>query len=366
MPNEVSIVGGGVVGLLLAKRLAQKEIPTTVYESKKDIAEGAAKASGIISVKGLEDMKIDYKPSIINQLYGAVLHSGKQKITVSSKNRQAYVTDRAKLVRICESEAKEAGATIKLGKRMTKRDLLSMSEDDIIVGADGAVSIVGSTFEFPSIDNFVLTYKAEYKNANIWDKRHVELFFSNELQNGLFGWMAPYSETDIELGIGINPSSKQNSLSAFKNLIKNESIEGMIANADYKDGHASMIPLSPRKKTVKGNVMLVGDAAGQVKATTGGGLVFGSICAKIAAETIEQKIRNNKPLLNYEKAWRRSLGIEIKLHSIAHNYYSKSKTLESFFMLSKIFGIERFLSDHGDMDMPSLTLKRLFLRSLAK
>ena len=139
----------------------------------------------------------------------------------------------------------------------------------------------------------------------------------------------------------------------------------MIKGAERATGYASIIPLEARKKTVSGNVILVGDAAGQVKATTGGGIIFGIACARMAAKTIENNIKKGTNLNSYEKLWRSKYGFDLKLHKFIHSYYSSltTKRFEVFIKLAKLFGAEDFFGRYGDMDSPSLMVKRLFLRN---
>jgi Dehydrogenases (flavoproteins) len=369
MPKSVLIVGAGVIGLILAGELGKAGIDTTVYESKASVSQNAARASGIFSREGLSKIGIGYKKAMLNTLNGAVVHGGGQALAVQTPDTKAYVLDRGILAGICADEATANGAEIVLNKRLTKDELVELSKDDnrIIVGADGAVSSVASAFGFPQIKEYVLTYKAEYENAEINDMHKVELFFSNNVSNRFFGWTVPYSPTKLEVGVGVSSYSKKTSSSAFGAFIKTREVEAMIGSAKKVAGYASIIPIRSRKKTVIGNVLLVGDAAGQVKATTGGGIIFGAACAKLASKAILDNIDSGKPLERYERLWRKNYGLDLKLHRALHHYYSGlgDRSLAAAIMMSKLFGFERFLSRYGDMDSPSLMLKRFFLRKIS-
>lgn len=370
MDKKAVIIGAGVIGLTLAKELTLGGIDTKVYDSKRVVSEGSAKASGILSVTGLNSAGIPYKDSIINTLNGAILHAGKEVLRIKAREPKAYVIDRGMLAESCMKLAESAGAEVILSKRMSKTELLQIADnkDNILVGADGAVSTVASTFNFPGISEYVLTYKAEYDAVNIEDKSMVGLFFSNEMTNRFFGWTVPYSDQRMEVGLGISSGVKANSYVAFKRFVNGGLLGTLFENAERVNGYASIIPLSCRKITVKGNVLLVGDAAGQVKATTGGGIIFGSLCAKVLAKVIVDNVSKGSPLSVYEKEWRKRYGMELKMHKLLHRYYSGLKTggFEALFKLSKMFGAEEFFSMYGDMDRPSLILKRVFLRGLAK
>ncbi|MGC8571826.1 MAG: FAD-dependent oxidoreductase [Candidatus Micrarchaeia archaeon] len=364
--KDVAIIGAGVIGLLLAKQLANNGIDVEVFDSKKDVAENAGKASGILSISGLADLDVNYKPAIINALNGARIYTEKAELSISAKDYKAYILDRRKLAEVCAKEASKAGAVLKLGSRLTKLEIEKMkNEYKVIVGADGAVSTVASTFNFPSIKDYILTYKAEFKNAHIDDDKKVEIYFKKNITKRFFGWIAPYSKTDLEVGIGISEKEYRNSFNAFSMFINDDMIKKKLKGAQMIKGYASIIPIKYRSITVKDNVLLVGDAAGQVKATTGGGIIFGSLCANVAAQSIIKYIRNNVSLSNYEKGWRKRYIKDLRMHRFIHSLYSNmdENSLSTLIKISKVFGIEKFLSEYGDMDKPSLIIKRFFLRS---
>jgi flavin-dependent dehydrogenase len=367
--KRVVVIGAGIIGLVLAKELASYGLDTTVYDGKKDIAEGSEKASGILSKKGLELSGIEYKGSIVNTLSGARLHFGRQTLKISTEKVQAYVLDRGKLAEANYKSAKEAGADIKLGSRLSPERIRDFDDGNtIIVGADGAVSSVARAFSFPQIEKFVLTYKAEYRNAKISDKSMVDLYFSKKYAQGFFGWIAPYSNSVAELGIGITDKVKKHSAMAFSSFTETEKVKEVIEDAELVSGRASIIPVSRRAKTAEGNAILVGDAAGQTKATTGGGIIFGIACAKVAVRSIYLHLKEGRKLSLYDKDWRKSYGTDLKMHAALHDYYSRvsEEHMERFIGIAKALGAESFFSKYGDMDSPTLMLKRLFLRRLVK
>jgi len=361
--KEIVIIGAGPVGLALAKELGELGLHSTIYDSKSSVSEGSDKASGILSIGGLNELGISYdkyKNAVLNTLNGARIHAGKTVLNIEADNDKAYILDRKKFAELLAKYAKENGATLKLKTRLNKEELLKMQNNNtIIVGADGAVSTVAKTFNFPPIERFILTYKAEYKNVDVEDVKKVELFFSNNITKGFFGWIAPYSKSNIEIGIGVSSDSKKNSFSVFSDFINKKEIADKIEGAKLVKEAASIIPIEVRKKTAMRSIILVGDSAGQVKASTGGGIIFGISCAKIAASTIYRYIQGDiDSLSEYERLWRRNYLFDLKLHKFIHNYYSSSTTLLSTTMrILKVFGIEQFLAKYGNMDKPSLMFK---------
>ena len=310
---------------------------------------------------------MDFDDAVINSLYGAVLHSGKRALHVRSKKLQAYVLDRIKLAELCAEQAKHAGAKIVTGSRINNKDLERFSDEGaVIVGADGGLSAVARWSGFPQTTGHVLTFKEVYENSGYEKEDEVGLFFSQKFSDGFFGWAVPYGGRNLEIGIGTR-SGSWNSRSAIERMKGDDMVSAMIGDAKLIDAKASIIPIGTRKYTAKGNVLLVGDAAGQVKATTGGGIIFGGSCAIVAAEAIQKHIKEGKPLELYDKMWRRRYGGDLSMHRIIHNYYSKVGDIgmERMLWLLDALGMGSFLGRYGDMDRPSLILKRFFLRGLA-
>ena len=360
MNRNVTIIGAGLIGLVLAKELASKGIGVTVYDRKKRVGEGAQKASGVISANGIESIGMGYREAIVNKLDGATIHAGKRTLKIKSDSVKAYVFDRERLSETFYKQAIGEGAEIILDTRIEREKIREMS-NTIIVGADGAVSTVASAFGFPRIEEYVLTYKREYSCATVEDDGAVDLYF-NSATARFFGWTIPYSNKVIEAGIGISNKRRENSRAAFESFAAAKPDKGL--EKPQGKGYASLIPLKTRRTTTIGNVLLVGDAAGQVKSSTGGGIVFGALCAKVAAEAIENHIKRGTKLAVYESMWRKRYGPELTMHRMIHSYYSAlgEKGMERFLWIASAIGLGGFLGRYGDMDRPSLMLKRLFIR----
>ncbi len=361
MKNEVAVIGGGTAGLMAASMLAENGIGVTVFEAKKSVEENADRASGVLSVSGLNEAGIPYKNAIANRLNGAYFFHGSKCITVSSKKTKAYVLDRKKLAKACFDLAVKSGAEVRLGNRINKGELKKMGNEYFaLIGADGAVSSVADAFGFPGIEKYVLTYKAEYVVAKIKDPKKVGIYLDRNAK-GFFGWHIPYSENKLEVGIGIE-SGKGNSKMAFDSFIKNRRIEKVIKGGERIGWHASIIPLEARKKTAKGNVVLIGDAAGQVKASTGGGIIYGALCAAVAAKAIIASKEKGSGIEAYENMWRNAYGLDLALNSLIHRYYSNEFATSLLFKISSLFRIEKLLEKYGDMDQPAKTLANILKR----
>jgi geranylgeranyl reductase family protein len=363
----VSVIGAGTAGLIAARELSLRGIETSVHD-QKEIPGRPASASGIFSIGGINNLGINYRKSLTNTLYGARFHAGKEVMEVRSKEPQAYVLDREELNSICIDEAEDAGATINLGRRVAGNELGEMSEGGIVIGADGAASAVASYFKMGSIDEFILTYKAEYR-TRIDDAGMVDLFFDGNYAPGFFGWLCPNSDSVMEVGIGVSMQNG-NAKAYFDKFAGSERIRKVLGNAEFLKGGASMIPIRLRKRIFdeERNVVLVGDAAGQVKPSTGGGIVFGGNAAKMAAEAVANRILRGGSLEQYAKSYKKKYMIDTKLHGLARSIYTRDGILgmEGMLKIMKALRMEKFLAEYGDMDMPSVVPKRFLLSVFGK
>jgi len=359
MRTRVAVVGAGTAGLIAAKNLAALGIDTNVYERKKRLGY-PPRASGIVSIEGLGSLGADYRKAVTNTLYGANIHAGGEVMRILSKKPVAKVLDREILNDLCYDESVEEGAHVFTGRDINSEMLDELHRRNIIVGADGAVSAVARHFAMGEIGDHVLTYKAEFA-ARPRDHRVVDMFFDNNVAPGFFGWICPKAKDLTEVGIGIGQGHGNR-------LLKIKEISEAIGKARMLSSYASVIPLRPRERIVdeKEEVLLVGDAAGQVKPTTGGGIVFGGNGAILAARAVRDHLREGAGLGEYEKAFDSGFGRDLMLHRTLRRIYSGmgKSNLSLLMKAAKALGAESFLSKYGDMDRPSAMVRRFFLRNL--
>jgi flavin-dependent dehydrogenase len=111
--------------------------------------------------------------------------------------------------------------------------------------------------------------------------------------------------------------------------------------------------------------MGVGDAVGQVKATTGGGIVFGGLCAKIAGKVAVQAIGDNdfseKYLRKYQKEWHQRYLRELRLMKLLRSLLNSmpDKIIDELFLSISSQGIPELIEEIGDIDMQGELIKKV-------
>lgn len=349
---DVHIVGAGPAGSISALSTIRNGHNVVISEDHP-VSGLPENCSGLFSVDGLESLKdfIDYKTTIINGIRGANIHINGTTLSVRRENPVAHVCNRSEMDAILASNAESEGAKINYGERINGSFHASN-----IVGADGPFSHVARHFSFPSIRKFAATLQADVK-FSCENKDIVEIFVSNSKFPGFFAWVIPHNEEEAEFGVGVETPSR--AIHSWRNLLKLMEVD----SAPQPSG--ASIPLETRSKTAKKsngkNIFLVGDAAGQVKSTTGGGVIFGGNCAALLGKHI------HKPE-NYESEWRNKFGTDLAIHKILHEYLA-SQSEESLSALGKRLKrlkIDVYLSKNGHMDKPTKMIRPNILVHMIK
>jgi digeranylgeranylglycerophospholipid reductase len=219
---------------------------------------------------------------------------------------------------------------------------------------------VGRAAGLPRCEKFLsgVQFEAPYAAS---DPGFVEIFIGNNFAPGFFAWAVPFGDM-ARIGLAKNPDS----LPAQHYLEK--LLEHPVVASRYRGSRTEHvvggIPLGPPDRTVKDNVMLLGDAAGQVKPTSGGGVYMGAVCAKIAGEVAARAARKEARLEEYEKRWRSAVGRELAIGMRIHKSLGKlsDKNLNEFIAFLNRPEIMDCITEYGDMDHPSVLLQKLISR----
>ncbi len=365
--SRAIVVGSSAVGGITAKSLAERGVDTLVLEEHFKAGK-FHKCSGIMSKAGLESLGVSLKECTLNEVRGARIFAGKQEMKIEASSAKGVVIDRQLYDEKCASEAAQAGAKFAFNSRVdkiTKEDnSFNISaagktySSPVLIGCDGANSVVARELSFPKIpqSDFVLGWEGEYAGAVVPEPHLVHVYLDSQLFKGFFGWLIPVNATTVRIGYATAdfPSARE-SKENFLGLPQiAQAISASKACTCVRDFNY-VIPLRPRARTQIGNSMLCGDAAGQVKATTGGGVVFGGKCGKIAAQEAAKHLLEGAEI-NYEREWRRQYGGVLQAHYFLRKLYNFAESpgdgalLKAGIFLGNALGANRLLSSKGDMD----------------
>lgn len=348
---DVHVVGAGPAGAISAIS-AMRHNHSVVISEDHPVSGLPENCSGLFSVDGLESLKkfVNYKPTILNKIYGANVHINGTVLRIRKQDPVAYVCNRSHLDHLLAENAESEGAKINYCERVSGN-----FHAKNIIGADGPLSYVARHFKFPKIRKFAATLQADVPFT--CDEPVVDVFLSNEKFPGFFAWVIPHNEEKAEFGVGVEVPTR--AVEGWKNLLKLKKVE----NAPKPSG--ASIPIETRSKTAiktdGKNVLLVGDAAGQVKSTTGGGVIFGGNCAALAGKFVTNPHR-------YELEWRLRFGPDLAIHKFVHDYLASQSdnSLSALGKQLKTMNIDGYLSKNGHMDKPTKMVRPEFLSHILK
>jgi flavin-dependent dehydrogenase len=206
--------------------------------------------------------------------------------------------------------------------------------------------------------DYTIGAQAEVKTAGTDE---VEVYFG-DIAPGFFAWLVPTSPTTARAGL----LSRTRPGLYLRKWLEHLESQGRIALEDVRINYGA-IPLRPLSRTYGERMLVVGDAAGQVKPTSGGGIYYGLLCADIAADTLHQALSDDdlstKRLSRYEKAWRKKLGRELKTGYWARKLYERlsHRQIDRLFQIVKASGIDEALLKAKDLsfDWHGRTIRQL-------
>ncbi len=372
--TDILVVGGGPAGLIAAREAARRGVDVTVFEEDREIGL-PCHCAGLLSLKGLDEIKVPSNgPFVQNRVRGACFYSPSGlSFKVERDEAVASVVDRVALDRFLANQAIEAGAVIRVNSkvRSLKRvngEMIAEVEQGpsirvkMIIDAEGVssrlVKAIGLKPLKPECILPALQFDLESIDIN---PEYVELYVGEKIAPGFFAWVIPLSGDSARVGLACRGSNPYERLDRF--------VQSRFGGKDRFNKVSTrsglIVTCGPIGKTFGDNLMVVGDAAGQVKPTTGGGVVMGGICASIAgevaAEAVEKGMFTSSFLRRYEVLWRERLGREFRLTRLARRVADRlpDKTIDKVFKAVIDENLQSELSIQGDMDLQSGVILRL-------
>ena len=351
----ISVIGGGPSGSYVASLLA-KDYDTTIYEEHDRIGK-PIQCTGIVS-KNLNEY-VDLKSSTINQVKGAFLYSKNNKFELRTNKVQATIICREKFDNYVKQKAVDNGAKVLYNHRFVNHikegnnglikanfnvrtdsnNSQKQIETKYLIGADGPNSTVAKSANLLGERKNWFGAQATIKGK--FDPEMVELHLGS-ICPGFFGWLVPENDEIARFGLACMEKPRFFFDKFMEKISKREGYMPQIV--EWQGG---LIPYYEKQKCQEGNVFLVGDAARQVKATTGGGIVMGII----AGEALNESIRTGK---SYDKLWKKKIGRDLWMTKLIRDKIDKFDDDDYDNLIQTLNGKSGdVLSNHGDMDFPS-------------
>lgn len=315
---DVLIVGSGPAGSVAARYAAMKGASVMFLERRPTVGVPVRCGEFMPSDEEIHNMfpKLTDMDSLFDipeglrclNTVGIDLINPDGKVTVLDFN--GYTTDRDRFDQYLAKRAQEEGAVLSTDHAFQKIEdgIARTSKGDIkykvIIGADGPGSMVARNLGLQKNRNpypaMTAQVKGDYGN-------HTQMFFGG-IAPGAYGWIIP-KDGRANVGVGMSPKFSSGSLRTYFDKFMDRNGLEPVTKVQGK-----YVPSEgPIPKTVSGNGMVVGDAAGQVISVNGGGIPLAMIAGRICGKVAGDNIMNGSSLQAYETEWRDIMEKPLKL-----------------------------------------------------
>ncbi len=318
---DAIIVGAGPSGSKTAELLALTGKDVLVLEEHPTIG-NPVQCTGIDSPRILPLSGAPEK-IIMNEVNKARFYAQSGNYLELEARYMVRVFDRHRLDDEIARRAKRAGAKIMTSTRfegfkrvdghLEVQTNKENYETKLLVGADGPNSDVAKKAGIKLPEEYVIGYQETIKGD--FSENVVELWFGSKITPDFFAWIVPEHKNWARVGL----AAKKDAVKYFRNFAARR----FSHVSNKKDVLGGVIRYGLIEDSTADNILLVGDAASQVKAYSGGGIVYGLIGAKFAAGACYRALEKNKfdygfLKEHYDKKWKEKLGPGIKRSLILH------------------------------------------------
>ncbi len=410
MDYDVIVVGAGPAGCLAAKYAAKNGAKTLIIEEHASIG-SPVQCAGLLSVNAVRECEI-VPDSRFHPITGAFVYAPDgRRICIAGDEIKAYVVDRKLFDRTLAQDAVREGAEILMQTRAVGMDLRDREnradrrkllhvvtegepdtiEADVIIGADGIRSHVARWAGIGTPETILSG--AQLSTVYDFDDSHFVEIFPGSCAPGFFAWAVPYhdgariglavrpgpqqragSRSELETGSMVEPrggimtgSGTSSAWDYLQRLVSEHHIVSGKCHSGISGIVLGGIPIGVPQKAAADGVLITGDAAGQVKPTSGGGVYPGAICAKIAGKVAADAVRDGdtsaRRLAVYDRLWRAKIGRELAIGKRI-NEWMVNLSDSRINRLIEVLDDDELLdliTRYGDMDHPSVVVRKLLM-----
>jgi digeranylgeranylglycerophospholipid reductase len=328
MAYDALVVGGGPGGLYAAWRLALEGLSVVVCEEHPAIGV-PVHCTGVLGTDSFEEFELP-RGSILNSLptIRFVSPAGLE-VSYTPPDVQAVVVDRGQFDGTLAEWARSAGAELRANARVTALDITDAGVHAVAGGraVSARIAILACGASYALQRRFGLGVPRRYlhtaqREVPVRTLRDVEVHFGHEVAPGGFAWAVPVERPDgphVRIGAMATRGADRCYARMCARIAATWGIAGDrgggACGGEYGAPRLKFLPLGPIDRTFANRLLVIGDAAGLVKPTTGGGIYYsivsGSLAADVARHALTRDRLDAASLSTYEARWRGHLSGEL-------------------------------------------------------
>jgi digeranylgeranylglycerophospholipid reductase len=365
---NVAVIGAGPAGSMAAKYAALSGAYTVLLEEHTSIG-WPVECAGLLGNKALEESELPRGKFVLRRLNGARVFSPNAGVSFKAKSYKAWVVDRKLFDRALALEAVKKGADLRLNSpiREFRREnggcILTVGDGeqikaDVVISAEGVRARIARQAGIGPVKKILSGAQVEAP-FSVEDPERVEVHFGQA--PGLFAWVIPTANEAARIGL----CASENGCGYLRAFLQKDIIRKRLFGSPV-GLVVGGLPLGPPVATVTDRFLAVGDACGQVKPTSGGGIYPGLVCAKIAGRVAASASKegncSSERLREYDKSWRAHLGKELEIGMRVNRLLSRMSQAELDEALTFLAGkpeLLKAIEDYGDIDRPSILMARM-------
>jgi digeranylgeranylglycerophospholipid reductase len=348
-PVDVLIVGGGPGGLFMAARLAGRGVRTVVCEEHARVGD-PVHCTGVLSSDSFSRFDLPLNATLNHLTEVRFVSPGGIPVDYSTPCAIATVIDRPVFDRALADRALAAGAEIRSGARVIALEAdaagVRATVGGEVVRARLAVLACGAQYAFQQRFGFGLpsTYLHTAQRELPADLMpSVELHFGRDVAPGGFAWAVPVVRPEgffVRIGV----MTARDAPGCYRRMLERVGDRWGVSNRELPP-RLKILPLGAIDRTYADRLLAIGDAAGLVKPTTGGGIHYSIVSASIAADVALDALASDRlsaaSLATYERRWRAELEDEFVAQQALRDVATdlSDQAIDSFFELAHTDGI---------------------------
>jgi geranylgeranyl reductase family protein len=372
--QDVVVIGGGPCGSFSAFHIAKKGANVTVFEEHREIGV-PSHCAGHLSISGLKRLGLYPLPNKIieNIFYGAKFYSPNGlELSVRFSSPITCAVNRTLFDKHVAKLAEDFGVHYHLNSQVKSLEIegtyvkgVNVHQDGktfkvstkVVIDAEGIAARMLKQLGLapPRSSGIVHGFQAEVENVKNIEQEFVEVFLGNAYAPGFYAWLIPKRDGRAKLGLA---AKEGNPKELLQNLMqKHPTASKKLQKAKILRESLHPITLGgPIPRAYSNGFLAVGDAASQVKPTTGGGVILGLNCTKIAAQVVSEALEksdlSSKFLCIYQRRCMELLGFDMKVMLQIRKMLNKmsDKKLDAIMNFYRKISVDKALGNLEEID----------------